>query len=105
MELLVCVGQALWEELCEAERRAWWRLLDEEINSDFKGEIDEQALRAKSALLRGPVSARSSRRLERYGQAAFAGTVAQYIHSLWHDVQVRKAPITCRGYVLSGASG
>ena len=92
MELLVCVGQALWEELHEAERRAWWLLLDVEIQSDFKGEIDEQALREKSALLRGRVSARSSRRLERYGQAAFAGTVAEYIHSLWHDVHVRKGP-------------
>ena len=27
--------------------------------------------------------------LERYAAASFAATVAEYIHSLWHDVAVR----------------
>jgi len=105
MELLVCVGQALWEELHEAERRAWWLLLDVEIQSDFKGEIDEQALREKSALLRGRVSARSSRRLERYGQAAFAGTGLSTSILCGMTCMSAKAPITCRRRVLSADSG
>jgi hypothetical protein len=44
MELLVCLGQALWERLSVAELSAYWTILRDEINSGIEGEIDEQAL-------------------------------------------------------------
>ncbi len=92
IELLTCLGQALWEKLEDAEVKAWWTLLDREIRLGVKGEIDEQALSEKRALLAGPAAARNRRKLARYGRAAFAGTAAEYAHSLWHDVSIRSGP-------------
>jgi hypothetical protein len=89
LELLVCLGQALWEKLSDSQRKAYWLLLDDEIGAGIPGEIDEDALKQKSRLLSSRDSAASSRRLERYGSASFAGLAAEYVHSLWHDVTVR----------------
>lgn len=89
IELLLCLGQALWERALVGEREAFWKLLDAEIAAGVRGEIDDEALREKRPLLGGRISARSVRRLERYGRASFAGTAAEYVHSLWHDVHVR----------------
>jgi hypothetical protein len=89
MELLVCLGQALWEKLSMAEMQAWWTILRDEIDSGIEGEIDEQALDEKRSLFTNRGRANSALRLERYGGASFAGTVAEYIHSLWHDVSIR----------------
>src|SRR5262249_4951513 len=89
MELLVCLGQALWEAALPGERKAYLNILSREIDSGVSGEIDEDALREKQALFSSRASARSRKRLERYIRASFAGTVAEYIHSLWHDVSIR----------------
>ena len=92
LELLVCLGQALWTKLNRSQRNAYWLLLDNEIGAGVIGEIDEDALKQKRLLLSGWHSASSGRRLELYGAASFAGTAAEYIHSLWHDVTVRSGP-------------
>jgi len=89
MELLVCLGQALWERLSDAELRAYWMVLQDEINSGIEGEIDEQALGEKRSLFESRPHANSARRLESYGWAFFAGTAAEYAHCLWHDVSIR----------------
>ena len=89
MELLVCLGQALWERLSVAELSAYWTILQDEINSGIEGEIDEQALNEKQSLLDSRSRANSARHLERYGCASFAGTAAEYVHCLWHDVSIR----------------
>ena len=92
MEVLICLGQALWERLPPSQRKGYWLLLDAEIRAGTTGEIDEEALAEKRALLASRFSAASGRRLERYGGASFAGTAAEYIHCLWHDVEVRSGP-------------
>ena len=92
MELLICLGQALWEKLISEQLRAYWLLLDSEFLAGVKGEIDEDALKEKQALLGGHLSATSDRRLKRYGRASFAGTAAEYVHCLWHDVEVVRGP-------------
>jgi len=89
MELLVCLGQALWERLSVAELSAYWTILRDEINSGIQGEIDEQALAEKRYLFESRSHANSARCLESYGCASFAGTAAEYIHCLWHDVSIR----------------
>ena len=89
MELLVCLGQALWERLSVAELSAYWTILQDEINSGIEGEIDEQALDEKRSLLESRSHANSARHLESYGCASFAGTAAEYVHCLWHDVSIR----------------
>jgi len=92
MELLLCLGQVLWERLSDAELRAYWLLLAGEIRQGIQGEIDEQALDEKRSLLASRLHARSPRQLARYGRASFAGTAAEYVHCLWHDVTARTGP-------------
>jgi hypothetical protein len=67
-------------------------LLDGEIRAGISGEIDEDALKQKRLLMSGRISDGSSRRLESYGSAYFAGTAAEYIHSLWRDVTIGSGP-------------
>jgi hypothetical protein len=89
METLLCLGQAIWEVALPGERKAFLKLLAEEIEAGVSGEIDEEAAREKRALFSSRASASSRTHLERYAGASFAGTVAEYIHCLWHDVTVR----------------
>jgi hypothetical protein len=63
-----------------------------EIRDGIKGEIDEQALEQKHCLLASRLHARNLRQLARYGRASFAGTAAEYVHCLWHDVTARSGP-------------
>lgn len=91
-ELLVCLGQVLWERAMPAERRSWLALLGAEVEAGVNGEIDEDALRAKRELLCSRRPARSTRGLQRYAGASFASTAAEYIHCMWHDVTVRAGP-------------
>jgi len=90
MELLLCLAQALWEKLSDGELRKYWLILDQEIRAGIIGEIDEQALEEKRAMLAS--HARSHRQLASYGRAAFAGTAAEYVHCLWHEVTARTGP-------------
>jgi len=89
LELLTCVGQALWERLSRAEESSYWTLLDAEMRSKVGGEIDEQALEAKHRLLADRARARDVRCLEEYGRASFAATAAEFVHCLWHDTTIR----------------
>lgn len=92
MELLLCVGQILWEETADEERRRWLELLRAEMEAGVSGEIDELALESKARVLAGPAAARSMRRLEEYARASFASTAGEYVHCLWHDVTIRTGP-------------
>jgi hypothetical protein len=51
LELLVCIGQALWDVIAPAMHDAWRGLLYTELEEQVAGEIDQQALDAKRALL------------------------------------------------------
>lgn len=92
MELLLCLGEALWERLRDEEARSYWKLLDDEIVSDIPGEIDEQALEFKRSLMSSTENVGLLNLLLRYGRASFASTAAEYVHCLWHDVTVRTGP-------------
>jgi hypothetical protein len=92
LELLLCLGQALWEVALNVEREAYLKLIDAEIEAGVSGEIDEDALREKRTLFSNRASGRSRTWLERYARASFAATVAEYVHCLWHDVTVRTGP-------------
>jgi len=89
LELLLCLGQALWNKLNPGQRTKYWLLVDQEISAGIPGEVDEEALHQKRLLLADRTSAASRRRLEGYGLASFAGTAAEYVHCLWHDVTIR----------------
>ena len=89
LELLICIGQTLWEVVSPAICNTWINLLCTELGEQVTGEIDEQALGAKRALLASRSVLRSRRCWEEYARASFASTVAEYVHCLWHDVTVR----------------
>ncbi len=92
LELLFCVGQALWERLLPGEEAGWLRLLDEEIRSEIGGEIDEETVAAKERLLSSPALAGDANALFEYAADSFASTAAEFIHALWHDVTLRSGP-------------
>ena len=54
LELLLCLGQALWEVAFPGEREAYLKLLGAEIEASVAGEIDEEARREKRALFSSP---------------------------------------------------
>jgi hypothetical protein len=67
-------------------------LLNDEISAGIEGEIDEQALEEKRSLFESRSRANNVKRLTGYGRASLAGTVAEYVHCLWHEVTVRAGP-------------
>ncbi len=89
LEFLYCLGQAVWERMAEEDRAGWLRLLRSEILAGVKGEIDEDALESKRALLAAPDD---PERLETYAAMAFASTLAEFIHTAWHDTTLRTGP-------------
>ena len=66
--------------------------MEEEIRHGVRGEIDEDALTAKQAYLSSRAGRRSRAQFERYRDMSFVSTAAEYIHGLWHDVQIRVGP-------------
>ena len=84
MEFLTCVGQALWERVEDDDRGAWLGLLLEETEGGIHGELDEASLETKQYLETHPTNPDA---LEAYAAASFAASLAEYVHSLWHDIE------------------
>jgi hypothetical protein len=92
LELLRCVCQALWERLNFQEEADWLRRLQAEWDAGVAGEIDEEAFQKKRRLLRKGQGPPGPRRVRIYLREAFAGSAAEYVHALWHDVTIRSGP-------------
>ena len=91
-ELLGCIAELLRPRLKAQELSAFDKLLDDELRQSFTGEIDEEALRAKKALV-GRGSKRHNREeFEKYRDVSLIETLTEYMHGLWHDVQIRVGP-------------
>jgi len=67
-------------------------LLEEEIRHGVRGEIDEDALSAKQVHLPNRTGRRFRAQFEHYREISFVSTAAEYMHGLWHDVQIRVGP-------------
>lgn len=91
-EFLGSVAELLRARLTSAELAGYSQLLDEEIRHGVRGEIDEEALAAKQTYLISRSGRRPRGPFERYRDASFISTTAEYIHGLWHDVQIRVGP-------------
>jgi hypothetical protein len=90
LEFLSSLAELLRLRLTGDELARFSRLLESELRMDVPGEIDEDARTAKQ-----PLTGRRSRRrrspelFENYRDTAFVSTAAEYMHGLWHDVQIR----------------
>jgi hypothetical protein len=80
-------------------------LLCDEISMGIDGEIDEQALLEKRSLFENQSHANNLKRLTSYARASFAGTVAEYVHCLWHEVTVRNRAGSSTGRAVAPAPG
>ena len=92
-EFLASIAELLWPRLAQPELDAYTSLLDEELQAGVSGEIDEEALAAKQALFAGRAHpTRDREKLDHYVNVSFVSTLAEYMHGLWHDVQIRVGP-------------
>lgn len=91
-ELLGSVAELLRLRLTHAEEAAFRQLLEEEIRHGVRGEIDEDASTAKQSYLAIRSNRQTRAQFDRYRDISFVSTAAEYIHGLWHDVQIRVGP-------------
>jgi hypothetical protein len=92
-EFLASIAELLRTRLTTQEMERYVQLLDAEARAAVQGEIDEEALGAKRQIAGTRVRRRLSHdQQERYWGISFSATVAEYMHGLWHDVQVRIGP-------------
>jgi len=91
-ELLGCVAELLRPRLTDQELADFERLLEDELHQGSGGEIDEEALRAKKALTAKSGKKRSREEFEKYRDLSMIETLSEYMHGLWHDVQIRVGP-------------
>jgi hypothetical protein len=91
-EFLASVAELLRPRLTHPELAAYDQLLEEELRHGVRGEIDEESLTAKQALLAIRSWRRSRLQYEPYRDISLVSTVAEYMHGLWHDVQIRVGP-------------
>jgi hypothetical protein len=91
-EFLASLAELLRPRLSISEFAAYDELLEEELRHGVRGEIDEESLSAKQALLAIRPWRRSRLQYEPYRDVSLVSTLAEYMHGLWHDVQIRVGP-------------
>ena len=91
-EFLACVAELLRPKLSEEELAEFDRLLAAELADQVTGEIDEEAVRAKQTFRGRTARRRHQEEFERYRDVSLVETLAEYMHGLWHDVQIRVGP-------------
>lgn len=91
-EFLASVAEQLRPRLNRDELERYTALLEEELRRGVAGEIDEDALAGKQPLLASRLRRLRRAEFERYRDVSFASTTAEYMHGLWHDVQIRVGP-------------
>jgi hypothetical protein len=92
-EFLASIAQLLVPKLTSQEHDRYRQLLEDELNRAIRGEIDKEALEAKESYLKlSDPSSRNSEQFSQYLNASAVSTLAEYMHGLWHDVQIRVGP-------------
>lgn len=92
-EFLASVGELLRPRLTSNELERFTQVIEAELGAGVTGEIDEDALAAKQSLASGSLRRlRSREKFEKYRDISWTSTVAEFMHGLWHDVQVRVGP-------------
>ena len=93
LEFLASLAELLRPRLTSAELARYSEVLEEELRSGIAGEIDEDSRGAKQPLIgRRARRKRNPEVFEHYRDISLVSTTAEYIHGLWHDVQIRLGP-------------
>jgi hypothetical protein len=89
-EFLASIAQLLVPKLTAQERELYRQLLEDEISHGIRGEIDKEAFDAKEEHSGLPdTSPKKAESFLHYLNVSAVSTLAEYMHGLWHDVQVR----------------
>jgi len=88
-ELLASIAELLRPRLTAGELERYTDLLEEELNQGGSGEIDQDAYEAKQPLRGRGRWSRAGAPFKKYRDISFVSTCAEYMHGLWHDVQIR----------------
>lgn len=89
-EFLASVAELLRPKLTSQELESYSQLLAAELRAGVLGEIEEDALAAKRQVAGNRFRRRLSHEpFDHYRDVSFASTAAEYMHGLWHDVQIR----------------
>jgi hypothetical protein len=92
-EFLASIAHLLVAKLSRSEMQSYSDLLTAELSRKVPGEIDQEAFDAKQKYLRhAGKHSNAEDRLGAYREASLVSTLAEYMHGLWHDVQVRVGP-------------
>ncbi|MGH9395786.1 MAG: hypothetical protein ACRD18_02905 [Terriglobia bacterium] len=92
-EFLASIAQLAVAKMSPAEMEFYAHLLEDDLRRGVRGEIDKEALNAKEVYMkqRGHSGAKGEP-FERYRDVSLVSTLAEYMHGLWHDVQIRVGP-------------
>jgi hypothetical protein len=93
LEFLASLAELLRPRLSSGELGRFSEVLEEELRAGIAGEIDEDSRGAKQPLVgRRARRKRNPEVFEHYRDISFVSTTAEYMHGLWHDVQIRLGP-------------
>ena len=87
-EFLASVAELLRSRLNEDEAGKFDQLILEELRQGVSGEIDDDARAAKKLATESHSHRAKQDPLDAYLKICFVSTAAEYMHGLWHDVQV-----------------
>lgn len=88
-ELLASLAELLRPRLRPRELERYTELLGSELSRGESGEIDQDAYEAKQPLRGRGRWLRTGTSFKKYRDISFVSTCAEYMHGLWHDVQIR----------------
>lgn len=96
-EFLASIAQLVRQKLMPDELQLFDRVIFDELRYKIPGEIDKESLAAKEKFLSVVLGANAtlsqgSAEFEVYRDESLASTLAEYLHGLWHDVQVQVGP-------------
>jgi hypothetical protein len=91
-EFLASVAELLRSRLQPGELEPYNQIIKEELRLGVGGEMDDDARAAKRHATGGHGRRASEEHLESYLRVSFVSTAAEYMHGLWHDVQIHVGP-------------
>ena len=88
-ELLASTAEIFQSRAGREEMARYRRVIEDELVMAIPGEIDEETIEVKKTFLD---AGDEKPKREEYVARSFSATLTEYIHGLWHDVEVRIGP-------------